>query len=139
MNRVIAASAIAVAFAWTSAAITQIMQQPEVRAAHNAASKDRQLDVRTKEWKGDFDAMLERRIVRVAAPYSRSLFYIDKGRERGLGAELVRDFEQWINKKYAKQLGKRPVTMYITAVTRDKLLPDLTSGHADIAIGHPTA
>jgi len=40
---------------------------------------------------GDFDAMLERRMIRIAAPYSRSLFYLDKGRERGIGAELVRD------------------------------------------------
>ena len=37
-------------------------------------------------------------------------------------AELVRDFERWVNKKYAKQLGKRPLTVYIVAATRDKLL-----------------
>ena len=70
----------------------------------------RQLTLTNKPLTGDFDAMLERRIIRVYAPYSRSLYFIDKGRERGLGAELVRDFERWVNQKYAKQLGKRPLT-----------------------------
>ena len=110
----------------------------DVRAAHKAASADRQLTVRAKPWSGDFDGMLDRRTIRVAAPYSRTLFYIDKGRERGIGAELVRDFERWINQKYAKQLGKRPLTVYIAATTRDKLLPQLTSGLADIALGNLT-
>jgi membrane-bound lytic murein transglycosylase MltF len=123
-----------------SAAVAQT--EPAYRAglpaAHKAAAADKKLDVRTREWKGDFDAMLERRIIRVAAPYSRSLFYIDKGRERGIGAELVRDFEHWLNKKYAKQLAKRPLTLYMAAVTRDKLLSDLNAGLADIAIGNLT-
>ena len=54
-----------------------------------------------------------------AVPYSRTLYYNDKGRERGITAELVRDFEQWINKKYAKKLGKRPITVYVSPTTRD--------------------
>jgi membrane-bound lytic murein transglycosylase MltF len=52
--------------------------------------------------------------------------------------ELVRDFERYLNVKYAKQLGKRPLTVYIAPATRDKLLPDLTEGLADIAIGNLT-
>jgi membrane-bound lytic murein transglycosylase MltF len=100
--------------------------------------KARQLTIAAKPFTGDFDKMLERRTIRVYAPYSRSLYYVDKGRERGLGAELVRDFERWINQKHAKKLGKRPLTVYIVAATRDKLLPDLTGGIADIAIGNLT-
>jgi membrane-bound lytic murein transglycosylase MltF len=103
-----------------------------------ATGKARQLAIVNKPWTGDFDKMLERRLIRVDAPYSRSLYFIDKGRERGLGAELVRDFERWVNQKYAKQLGKRPVTISIVAATRDKLLPDLNDGLADIAIGNLT-
>jgi len=98
----------------------------------------RKLALATEPFKGDFDQMLERRMIRVYAPYSRSLYFIDKGRERGLGAELVRDFERWVNQKYAKQLGKRPLTIYIVAATRDKLLTDLNDGVADIAIGNLT-
>jgi len=102
------------------------------------AESGRKLSLANKPFTGDFEAMLKRRMIRVAAPYSRSLFYIDRGRERGIGAELVRDFERWLNQKYGKQLGKRPLTIYLVAVTRDKLLPDLTSGLADIAIGNLT-
>jgi membrane-bound lytic murein transglycosylase MltF len=82
--------------------------------------------------------MLERRMIRVYSPFSRSLFFSDRGRERGLAAELVRDWERYLNVKYAKQLGKRPLTIYIGPATRDKLLPDLADGLADVAIGNLT-
>lgn len=77
-------------------------------------------------------------MIRVYVPYSRSLYFIDKGRERGLSVELIRDFERWVNQKYAKQLGKRPVTAYVIVATRDKLLSDLDTGLADIAVGNLT-
>ena len=35
-----------------------------------------------KTWTGDFDGMLERRLIRFLVPYSRSLYFVDKGRER---------------------------------------------------------
>ena len=102
------------------------------------SGKARQLVIENKPRLGDFDSMLERRLIRVYAPYSRSLYFVDKGRERGISAELVRDFERWVNQKYAKQLGKRPLTIYIVAATRDKLLPSLREGFADIAVGNLT-
>jgi membrane-bound lytic murein transglycosylase MltF len=96
------------------------------------------LSIANKPWIGDFDKMLERRVIRVDAPYSRSLFFSDKGRERGLAAELIRDFERYVNIKYAKALGKRPLTIYIVPSTRDQLLLDLAAGLTDIAIGNLT-
>jgi len=98
----------------------------------------RKLAIANKTWTGDFDRMLERRMIRVYSPFSRSLFFSDRGRERGLAAELVRDWERYLNVKYAKQLGKRPLTIYIGPATRDKLLPDLADGLADVAIGNLT-
>jgi membrane-bound lytic murein transglycosylase MltF len=77
-------------------------------------------------------------MIRVYVPRSRSLYFVDKGRERGIGAELIRDFERWVNQKYAKKLGKRPLTIYVAAATRDKLIPDLLEGLADIAVGNLT-
>jgi len=50
----------------------------------------------------------------------------------------VRDWERYLNVKYAKVLGKRPLTIYIAPATRDKLLPYLTEGLADVAIGNLT-
>jgi membrane-bound lytic murein transglycosylase MltF len=98
----------------------------------------RRMAIVNKPWKGDFDQMLERRMIRVYAPFSRSLYFNDKGKERGLAVELVRDWERYINVKYAKQLGKRPLTIYIAPATRDKLLPDLNAGLSDVSIGNLT-
>src|SRR6516164_11079848 len=114
------------------------MAHGQVPAADAAASKPRQLAIANKPWTGDFDKMLERRMLRIYAPFSRSLYYNDKGRERGIAVELARDWERYINVKYAKQLGKRPLTIYVAPATRDKLLPYLTEGLGDVAIGNLT-
>ena len=98
----------------------------------------RALPTEARTWKGDFDGMLERRMIRVLVPYSRTLYYNDKGRERGISAETARAFEQYLNKKYAKQLGKRPLTLYLIPTTRDELLPDVAGGLGDIAAGNLT-
>ena len=98
----------------------------------------RRLTIANKPWAGDFDKMLERRMIRVYAPFSRSLYFNDKGRERGIAVELVRDWERYLNVKYAKELGKRPLTIYIAPATRDKLLPYLSEGLADVSIGNLT-
>ena len=124
--------------------IGTLAQTPPAAPTNAASAKSggssmeqaRQLSVATKPWKGDFDAMLERRVIRIYVPYSRSLYFIDKGRERGIAADLIREFERWVNKKYAKTLGKRPLTVFVVVATRDKLLADLTEGHADIAVGN---
>jgi membrane-bound lytic murein transglycosylase MltF len=97
------------------------------------------LNLETKPWQGDFNEMLERRMIRVLVPYSRSIYFVDKGRERGIAADLLRDFERYVNKKYAKQLGKRPLTVYIIPTTRDKLFSGLEQGLGDIAAGNLTA
>jgi membrane-bound lytic murein transglycosylase MltF len=101
-------------------------------------SKPRRLVIANSPRTGDFDQMLERRMIRVYAPFSRSLNYSDRGRERGIAVELVRDWEQYLNIKYAKQLGRRPLTIYIMPATRDKLLPGVEYGLADVAIGNLT-
>jgi membrane-bound lytic murein transglycosylase MltF len=88
--------------------------------------------------KDDLDGLIKHRAIRVAAPYSRTLYFNDKGRERGLSADFVRDFERWVNQKYQKDLGKRPITVVIRPTTRDKLLSDVAEGHADIAVGNLT-
>src|SRR5262245_65728290 len=99
-----------------------------------AADEPRKLAIANKVWTGDFDKLLERRMLRVYAPFSRSLYFNDKGRERGLAVELVRDWERYLNVKYARRLGKRPLTMYVVPATRDKLLPGVAAGLADVAV-----
>jgi membrane-bound lytic murein transglycosylase MltF len=110
---------------------------PAVHAAEPAPpAATRAPDLENKPWKGDFDAMVERRMIRVVVPYGRTLYFNDKGQERGITAETVRDFERYINAKYRKD--KRPITVYIIPTTRDRLLPSLVNGLADIAAGNLT-
>ncbi len=87
---------------------------------------------------GDFDVMLDRRIIRVLVPYSRTLFFNDKGMERGITAETVREFELFLNQKYRSKLNKRPVTITIIPTPRDKLIPSVSQGLGDIAAGNLT-
>jgi membrane-bound lytic murein transglycosylase MltF len=101
-----------------------------------SAVKPRALAIPGKPWSGDFDQMVERRQIRVLVPFSRTLYFNDKGRERGLTADLVRDFERYINQKY--KTGNRPITVYLTPTTRDKLLSGVNGGLGDIAAGNLT-
>ena len=102
-----------------------------------AAPKVRTLPVTdNKPWKGDFDRLFERRMIRVLVPFSRTLYFNDRGRERGLTGELVRDFEQYVNRKY--KTGNRPLTVYIVPTTRERLLSNLEAGRGDLAAGNLT-
>jgi membrane-bound lytic murein transglycosylase MltF len=85
---------------------------------------------------GDLDAMLERRVVRVLVPYSRTLYFNDRGAQRGLTADTLRDFEVFLNRKYPKKV--QPIVVVALPTTRDRMLPGLAEGRADIAAGNLT-
>lgn len=87
----------------------------------------------------DLDGMVEQRIIRVGIPYSRSLYFLDHGRERGMAAELAREFERWLNARERRKLGGRPISVVIIPTTRDQLLPRLLDGRLDIVGGNLTA
>ena len=103
-----------------------------------ASAKPRQLALSVKPWQGDFEQMIKRRMIRVLVPYSRTLYFNERGRERGISADSVREFERYLNRKYAAQLGKRPLTVYIIPTTRDKLLSGVVGGIGDIAVANLT-
>jgi membrane-bound lytic murein transglycosylase MltF len=101
-------------------------------------AKPAQLRADTRPRVGDFDQMLQRRTIRVLVPPSRSLFFIDQGHELGLTAEDVRDFERHLNRKFARELAGRPLTVFLVPTTRDKLLKGVAEGRGDIAAGNLT-
>jgi membrane-bound lytic murein transglycosylase MltF len=123
-------AASAVALASMSAA------QPASKTASKASSPP---VIDSKPWTGDFDGMVERRNIRMLAPYSRSLFFLEKGQAHGLTADLARDFETYLNQKHAKALGGRRITVTLIPTTRDKLLTGLVAGMGDISGGNLTA
>jgi membrane-bound lytic murein transglycosylase MltF len=137
MNRKLMTAAVAAVLAYIPAGVgagPPATSSPTPTA--DAAARG--LPTELKPWTGDFEGMLERRAIRVLVPYSRSLYFNDRGRERGIAADTLRGFENWLNKKYARSLGNRPLTVMIVPRTRDRLLQDVADGLGDIAVGNLT-
>ena len=87
---------------------------------------------------GDFDVMRQKRVIRVLVPYSRTFFFNDRGHERGITTDLMRDFERHLNRKYLKALDERPITLVLIPTTRDRLVSGVAEGMGDIAAGDIT-
>jgi hypothetical protein len=98
--------AVLVIVALSYLALRQPADKPAA-PAEDGRKQLRGLALTSKEWMGDFDKMLEYRRIRVLVPHSRTLYFNDKGRERGVTGDTVRDFEHYLNKKYARKLCKR--------------------------------
>jgi membrane-bound lytic murein transglycosylase MltF len=93
-------------------------------------------DALLQRFTGDFDAMIERRIVRIGVPPSRTFYFVDRGVQRGVAFEYAQLMEERINAK----LGSRniKVHVFLVPISRDKLLPALLDGTVDIAAGNLT-
>ncbi|TVS11192.1 MAG: lytic transglycosylase F, partial [Wenzhouxiangella sp.] len=57
---------------------------------------------RMAPWAGDLDGMVERRLIRVLVPYSRTLYFLDGPEPRGISYEIMRDFETELNRTVAR-------------------------------------
>lgn len=87
-------------------------------------------------FKGDLDAMVQRRLIRVAVPYNRTYYFIDQGVERGLSYEYVRMFEEELNEK--RKTGNLRVHIVMLPLPRDVLLPALNDGRVDMVVAQLT-
>ena len=89
-----------------------------------------------RPWLGDYDAMLERRVIRALVPLSKTFYFLDGAQQRGLSYEALRQFEEYVNKR----LGTRHlrVSIVILPVRRDELVPSLAAGLGDLAVGNLT-
>jgi membrane-bound lytic murein transglycosylase MltF len=81
-------------------------------------------------WTGDYDTIVERRVLRVLTPLGGYQFYFHNGRPRGATYEMLVRLEAFIN----EELGTRNVRVYIVpiAVSRDQLIPGLVEGLGDL-------
>lgn len=82
-------------------------------------------------WSGDFDGMVERRVVRVLTVYGLGRYYLDGVQEKGITYELFKQFENFINERQ----GKKTVRLHVVfvPVARDELISSLLAGRGDIA------
>lgn len=86
-------------------------------------------------WIGDFDGIRKRGMLRVLVPYSKTYFFVDRGRQQGIDYEFGKALEQWLNKKYPLPDKSKLWSVYFIPVRRDQLLSDLLAGKGDIAGG----
>ncbi len=87
-------------------------------------------------WTGDLDGMVERGVVRFLVVQSRTWFFLDGARQRGIAVETARAFEKFLNKQLKGQ--RRSIQVLLIPVRRDQLLPALVDGFGDVAGGNLT-
>lgn len=84
----------------------------------------------------DLDAMKERRIIRVLVPFSKTIYFVDQGRELGTAVEFGRALEEKINKGTKKEIER--VRVVFLPTPRDHLLGALAEGYGDIVMANMT-
>ncbi len=89
-----------------------------------------------KPWMGDFDKMAAKRQIRVLVAFSKTFYFLDRGRQRGISYDLLKEFEKFVNKKLKTKTLK--VHMVFIPVRRDELIPGLTKGLGDLAVANLT-
>jgi membrane-bound lytic murein transglycosylase MltF len=91
---------------------------------------------RTLTYSGDFDGLLQRRIVRILVVPSKTFFFLDKADTLGLIAETGQEFEKWINKRHA--IPPFNIDVVFVPTRRDRIFRDLIDGKGDIAAANLT-
>lgn len=85
---------------------------------------------------GDFDVLKKDRIIRALVPYSLTHYFIDNGVQKGVSYELLKAFEEKINKDY--KTGNLKIHVIIVPTSRDQMIPKLVNGYGDVALGNYT-
>src|SRR5215469_6226040 len=87
-------------------------------------------------FKGDWDEMRQRRMLRVLVVYSRMLYFVDRGQQRGVNYAFFKAFEDDVN----AGLKNRRLRFHVVfvPVSRDALIPALLEGRGDLAAANLT-
>jgi membrane-bound lytic murein transglycosylase MltF len=94
------------------------------------------IPLKAKKMLGDFDEMVQHRRIRALVTYSKTFYFLDRGRQYGLSYETLKAFEKFVNKKLKTKTLKFHVVFI--PVSRDELIPSLINGIGDIAVANLT-
>ncbi len=89
-----------------------------------------------KVWTGDLDGMKKRRLIRILVPYSKTIFFLDRGRQYGTAVELGHALGKWLNEGNKKETERIRIAFVVKP--RDELLPALDQGLGDIVAANLT-
>jgi len=87
-----------------------------------------------KNWTGDLDVLLKHRFIRVAVPYSKTLYYTVKGVQWGVAYESGKAFEAYLNKKYPPKSKNIKIHVMFFVTPREKVIQNLNDGLVDLVI-----
>jgi len=89
-----------------------------------------------KPFKGDFDALVARRVIRAGVPFNRTFYFVDQGTQRGLSYEYLMMYEEALNKKL--KTGALKVHIVLLPLPADTLIPALRAGIVDVVVAQLT-
>jgi membrane-bound lytic murein transglycosylase MltF len=89
-----------------------------------------------KTFTGDFDQMVQHRLIRAGVPFNRTYYFIDKGVQRGLSYEYLTLFEEELNREMPP--GHLKVHVVLLPMSRDQLIPQLLAGKIDLIVAQMT-
>jgi len=118
------------------ALVLALMSAINIALAEPAEGPYALADITQQKFTGDFDGMIQRRLIRVLVTYSKTHYFVDRGTQRGIVYESFRLFEDSINKKFKKKNIR--IHVVFIPVARDELIPALLEGRGDIAAANLT-
>jgi membrane-bound lytic murein transglycosylase MltF len=112
--------------------------EPEALAAQVPAEPELEEWPGTERWTGDFDGMLERRLIRVAVPYNKIFFFFVGGRPRGVAVEALAEFEKFLNRKLglSGRTGKRAIRVVLVPRSHQDIPRAIVEGRVDLAVAN---
>ncbi|MFT5140130.1 MAG: membrane-bound lytic murein transglycosylase MltF [Lysobacterales bacterium] len=85
----------------------------------------------SQAWSGDFDGMVERRVIRVLTVFQLGGYFLDGPQEKGLTYDFAKLFEKFLNERL--HTGHVKFHVVLIPVQFDQLLDALRQGYGDIA------
>ena len=86
---------------------------------------------------GDLDTIRARGFLRVLVVANKTHYFVDRGRQYGIAYELLREFEQQLNRDFPRKRKKYLPVVFIP-VHRDEVLTRLQQGRGDLAVANLT-
>jgi membrane-bound lytic murein transglycosylase MltF len=95
------------------------------------------LDTVIEPHTGDLDEIVKRRQIRMLVATDRTHFFFDGGAQKGITADALAEFDNWINKEL-KTTKNLKIQVVVAPVRRDQLLSALQSGRGDVIAAYVT-
>jgi ABC-type amino acid transport substrate-binding protein len=129
VRRLCAWLVVAATAASSSAPLEADRQSPALSEPAHAGALP--IDVVTRPWVGDFDGIVQRRLLRLLTPYSRTHYFVDRGVQRGMAYDFGMRLEQEINRRL-KTTAATKVHVVFVPTARDQLYQSLIDGRGDV-------